>query len=53
MAITEDKLSSRYHTHCDPRLNADQSLEMAFQIAELLKEERRAVEQGAEVRESA
>ncbi|GER06516.1 phospho-2-dehydro-3-deoxyheptonate aldolase [Iodidimonas muriae] len=53
MAITEDKLSSRYHTHCDPRLNADQSLEMAFQIAELLKEGRRAVKQGAEVRESA
>lgn len=39
-AITEDSLHSRYHTHCDPRLNADQSLEMAFQLAELLKNER-------------
>lgn len=42
LAITEDKLSSRYHTHCDPRLNANQSLEMSFQIAELLKQERHA-----------
>jgi 3-deoxy-7-phosphoheptulonate synthase len=29
-------LSSRYHTHCDPRLNADQALELAFLIAEEL-----------------
>ena len=36
-AITEADLSSRYHTHCDPRLNADQALEMAFQIADALK----------------
>jgi len=43
MEITEDKLASRYHTHCDPRLNADQSLEMAFQIAELIKDERAAL----------
>jgi len=43
MAITEDKLASRYHTHCDPRLNANQGLEMAFQIAELLKKERREI----------
>ncbi|MEM7300398.1 MAG: 3-deoxy-7-phosphoheptulonate synthase, partial [Pseudomonadota bacterium] len=27
----------RYHTHCDPRLNADQSIELAFLIAERLK----------------
>ncbi|MDP6952742.1 MAG: 3-deoxy-7-phosphoheptulonate synthase, partial [Alphaproteobacteria bacterium] len=27
----------RYHTHCDPRLNASQSLELAFLIAEALK----------------
>ncbi|MCH1300642.1 3-deoxy-7-phosphoheptulonate synthase, partial [Pseudomonas aeruginosa] len=27
--ITEDGHSDRYHTHCDPRLNADQSLELA------------------------
>ena len=36
-AITEDGLSDRYHTHCDPRLNASQSLELAFLIAEELK----------------
>ena len=36
--IREDDLSSRYHTHCDPRLNADQSLELAFLIADTLKE---------------
>nr|WP_201239675.1 3-deoxy-7-phosphoheptulonate synthase class II [Rhodothalassium salexigens] len=41
LAITEEALASRYHTHCDPRLNADQSLEMAFLIAEELKGERR------------
>jgi 3-deoxy-7-phosphoheptulonate synthase len=31
-AITEDDLSNRYHTQCDPRLNANQSLELAFMI---------------------
>ena len=36
-ALTEDDLSSRYHTHCDPRLNADQALELAFLVAERLK----------------
>ncbi|WP_394694222.1 class II 3-deoxy-7-phosphoheptulonate synthase [Hyphobacterium sp.] len=35
-ALTEADLSSRYHTHCDPRLNADQALDMAFRIAEAL-----------------
>lgn len=39
--ISEEDLSSRYHTHCDPRLNADQSLELAFMIADTLKEARR------------
>ena len=39
-AITESDLSARYHTHCDPRLNANQSLELAFLIAESLKEDR-------------
>jgi len=38
--VTEEDLSSRYHTHCDPRLNADQSLELAFLIADSLKEAR-------------
>jgi len=39
-AITDDQLADRYHTHCDPRLNASQSLELAFLIAEGLKTER-------------
>ncbi|RDX89392.1 Phospho-2-dehydro-3-deoxyheptonate aldolase 2, chloroplastic [Mucuna pruriens] len=38
--ITYDDLSSRYHTHCDPRLNASQSLELAFNIAERLRKRR-------------
>ena len=41
-AISADDLSDRYHTHCDPRLNADQSLELAFLVAELLKRDRLA-----------
>ena len=39
-ALTEADLEDRYHTHCDPRLNADQALELAFLVAERLKEER-------------
>ncbi len=39
-AIDDDSLSQRYHTHCDPRLNASQSLELAFLIAEELKAQR-------------
>ena len=39
-AVSEADLSDRYHTHCDPRLNADQALELAFLVAELLKQER-------------
>jgi len=38
--VTEADLSSRYRTHCDPRLNATQALELAFLIAELLQENR-------------
>jgi 3-deoxy-7-phosphoheptulonate synthase len=38
--IDEDQLASRYHTHCDPRLNASQSLELSFLIAEMLKGQR-------------
>jgi 3-deoxy-7-phosphoheptulonate synthase len=38
--ITEENLSSRYNTHCDPRLNANQALELAFLIAQSLKEAR-------------
>ena len=38
-AITEQELAEKYVTHCDPRLNADQSLELAFIVAERLKRE--------------
>jgi 3-deoxy-7-phosphoheptulonate synthase len=38
-AITEARLGDRYHTHCDPRLNASQALELAFLVAEMLKDE--------------
>ncbi|MBU1287239.1 MAG: 3-deoxy-7-phosphoheptulonate synthase, partial [Alphaproteobacteria bacterium] len=37
-AISETDLSSRYHTHCDPRLNGEQALELAFMIAEKLQD---------------
>ncbi len=36
-AITADDLQNRYHTHCDPRLNADQAIELAFLVSDLLK----------------
>ncbi len=36
VAITDERLGDRYHTHCDPRLNAEQSLELAFLLAEML-----------------
>ena len=36
-ALAEGDLADRYHTHCDPRLNADQALELAFLISEKLK----------------
>ncbi len=39
-AIRDEDLGDRYHTHCDPRLNASQSLELAFDIAQMLKGER-------------
>ena len=38
--ITEDDLKSRYHTYCDPRLNASQSLELAFILSDFLKDEK-------------
>lgn len=37
-AVTDEDLSDRYHTACDPRLNASQSLELAFLVAEELRE---------------
>jgi 3-deoxy-7-phosphoheptulonate synthase len=41
-AISEGELKDRYHTYCDPRLNAEQAIEVAFLVAELLKVERLA-----------
>ena len=38
--ITDEDLKNRYHTFCDPRLNASQSLEIAFLISEYLKDEK-------------
>ncbi|WP_347301944.1 3-deoxy-7-phosphoheptulonate synthase class II [Croceibacterium sp. TMG7-5b_MA50] len=40
VAITDAGLADRYHTHCDPRLNAGQALEMAFLLADMLNLER-------------
>ncbi len=47
-AVTDEDLSSRYHTACDPRLNASQSLELAFLVAEELStlRDQRAVKAG-------
>jgi 3-deoxy-7-phosphoheptulonate synthase len=39
IAVTDEALADRYHTHCDPRLNAAQSLELAFLLAEMLNQE--------------
>lgn len=39
-AITDEELNDRYHTLCDPRLNAEQSIELAFLMSDLLKAER-------------
>jgi 3-deoxy-7-phosphoheptulonate synthase len=48
-AVSADTLQDRYHTHCDPRLNADQALELAFLLAERMKggrDEKRMVANG-------
>ena len=37
--IKEEDLSSRYHTHCDPRLNASQGLDLAFKLSQFLKKD--------------
>ncbi|MFT5787489.1 MAG: 3-deoxy-7-phosphoheptulonate synthase [Ascidiaceihabitans sp.] len=39
-AVSDEDLSDRYHTACDPRLNASQSLELAFLVAEELSARR-------------
>lgn len=43
-ALTDADLSDRYHTYCDPRLNAEQALEIAFLTAQLIKHERQGKE---------
>lgn len=40
--MQDTDLSSRYHTHCDPRLNAEQALEMAFYVSERLQSRKKA-----------
>ena len=40
-AVTDEDLSDRYHTACDPRLNASQALELAFLVAEELSRDGR------------
>jgi 3-deoxy-7-phosphoheptulonate synthase len=39
-AISETDLNDRYHTVCDPRLNAEQAIELAFLVADLVKKEK-------------
>ncbi len=39
-AVSDENLADRYHTACDPRLNASQSLELAFLVAEELSSQR-------------
>jgi 3-deoxy-7-phosphoheptulonate synthase len=39
-AVSEGELADRYHTHCDPRLNGEQALELAFLVAEKLRASR-------------
>jgi 3-deoxy-7-phosphoheptulonate synthase len=48
-AVTEGDLSSRYHTACDPRLNASQALELAFLVAEELVGRRRSSREAAAI----
>jgi 3-deoxy-7-phosphoheptulonate synthase len=47
MALTDEALADRYHTHCDPRLNAGQSIELAFLLAEMLNQEMKEREKAA------
>jgi len=47
MALTDEGLADRYNTHCDPRLNAGQSIELAFLLAEMLNQEMKERERAA------
>ena len=44
--VSEQGLGANYLTHCDPRLNASQALELAFEVAEALKRERQGRSNG-------
>jgi 3-deoxy-7-phosphoheptulonate synthase len=44
--ITEKELTDKYFTHCDPRLNANQALELAFLVSAFLKKGRARKNQG-------
>ena len=46
-AIRDEELQDRYHTHCDPRLNSDQALELAFLTSELLRKQQPNAEKRA------
>ncbi len=46
-AVGEGDLADRYHTHCDPRMNGEQALELAFLVAEKLKDDAGVVAQRA------
>ncbi|MFA7433372.1 MAG: 3-deoxy-7-phosphoheptulonate synthase class II [Gemmobacter sp.] len=46
-AVSDENLSDRYHTACDPRLNASQALELAFLVAEELSAQRQAAQAAA------
>src|SRR5690606_32404645 len=46
-AIRAEELHDRYHTHCDPRLNSDQAIELAFLVSDLLKKKQPTVHKQA------
>ena len=50
--VSELDLSSRYNTHCDPRLNAEQALEMAFYVASRLRQRRERLQKEREAKGS-
>jgi 3-deoxy-7-phosphoheptulonate synthase len=47
LKLTDGDLGDRYHTHCDPRLNASQALELAFLLSEELAAERKRIDRAA------
>ena len=47
VAVTDESLADRYHTHCDPRLNAGQALELAFLLSEELEALRKQLKHAA------